>query len=296
MKESIKESKRIILMIAKLVIPFSMLSEVLQYLGVVDYVGFIFEPATQLLKLPADVAVAFAASFFLNIYAGIAVASGLDLSPYEWTIVGTFIAICHSIPLESAVMKKVGFPIHIHWISRLCLGILGAWVASFLTPQELVGSVGSSQVKAEYASFGALVLGAFSNALLLTLKISILVATLVVAFDLIKKRAFFKALLDKHTYLSSMTVGCLLGVTYGAGILLKDIKSVEEEQRLYLLTFLLLAHGLIEETLIFAIFGADIVAILLIRLGIAISVVVILIFITKKLITHKLVRLKSTNE
>lgn len=300
MKESFQQAKHIAWMIAKLVIPFSILSEVLHYWGVIGYLGFLFEPATQLLNLPADVAIAFAAGFFLNIYAGIAVAAGLNLTPYEWTVVGTFIAICHSIPLESAVMKKVGFSIHIHWISRLLLGVLGAWVASVSTSPtlspELVGHWAESAAAPEYAGVADLLISAVFNAITLTLKIVLLVTALVLMFDLIKRQSFFKKLLEKHTYLSSIVVGCLLGVTYGAGILLRDIESVAKEHKLYLLTFLLLAHGLIEETLIFALFGADVSAILFIRLGIACGAVLGLILITRTLNNNRTIRLQESND
>ncbi|NRB68334.1 MAG: hypothetical protein HRU48_13355 [Vibrio sp.] len=274
MNEIFKQSLQVSLVIAKLVIPFSILSEILQFYGVTEYTSFIFEPITQLLNLRQEVAIAFAASFFLNIYAGIAVAAGLSLTPYEWTIVGTFIAICHSIPLESAVLKKVGFPINVHWISRLLLGIVGAWFASIITPETLSSGVFHQEIKSvQYNGFIDLLKNAGINAAILCIKICVLVSALICMFELIKKSKTYNAYLKKHTYMSSLFVGGLLGVTYGAGILLKDINSVKNEHKVYLLTFLMLAHGLIEETLIFLMFGSDVTVILAIRMFIALTAV-----------------------
>ncbi|MDA0117515.1 hypothetical protein [Vibrio sp. T11.5] len=274
MNEIFKQSLQVSLVIAKLVIPFSILSEILQFYGVTEYTSFIFEPITQLLNLRQEVAIAFAASFFLNIYAGIAVAAGLSLTPYEWTIVGTFIAICHSIPLESAVLKKVGFPINVHWISRLLLGIVGAWFASIITPETLSSGVFHQEIKSvQYNGFIDLLKNAGINAAILCIKICVLVSALICMFELIKKSKTYNAYLKKHTYMSSLFVGGLLGVTYGAGILLKDINSVKNEHKVYLLTFLMLAHGLIEETLIFLMFGSDVTVILAIRMFIALAAV-----------------------
>lgn len=284
MQESVSKSLKISILIIKLVIPFFILSEVLQYLGYIEYVAFLFEPITNLLSLPPAVAIAFAAAFFLNIYAGIAVAAGLSLSPYEWTIVGTFIAICHSIPLEAAVMKKVGFPIHVHWITRLALALLGAWVAAAITPQELTALAGEAFVSPVYKDFMEMLIAAIISSVILALKVIVLVTAIIIGFDLMRKIPAVNKLMDKHTYLSSLTVGGLLGITYGAGILLKDMESVEESHKLYLLVFLLLAHGLIEETLIFAFFGADVAAIFIIRLTIAIVAVLFLVIFTKHII------------
>lgn len=286
-QSSLHKSFNVSILIIKLVIPFFIISEVLHYLGYIEYIAFLFEPITNLLSLPPAVAIAFAAAFFLNIYAGIAVAAGLSLSPYEWTIVGTFIAICHSIPLEAAVMKKVGFSIHLHWISRLALALFGAWIAAVTIPQELAADAAEAFVSPVYSNFMEMLIAAIQSSIVLTVKVIVLVTALVIGFDIMRKIPAINTLMDKHTYLSSLTVGGLLGITYGAGILLKDIESVDKNHKMYLLVFLLLAHGLIEETLIFAFFGADIAAIFLIRVGIALIAVFSLYLFTKSLLKRQ---------
>ena len=281
MQSSVQKSFSTSLLIVKLVVPFYIVSEVLHYLGYIEYVAFLFEPITNLLSLPPSVAIALAAAFFLNIYAGIAVAAGLSLTPYEWTIVGTFIAVCHSIPLEAAVMKKVGFSIHLHWTMRLALAFIGAWVASIIIPQELVANTNEAFVVAVYSNFSEMLAAAIISSIILALKVIALVVAIILGFDLLRKIPAVNRLMDKQTYLSSLTVGGLVGITYGAGILLNDIESVDKTHKRYLLLFLLLAHGLIEETLIFAFFGADIAAIFSIRIAIALSAVFCLYFCTK---------------
>lgn len=281
MQSSVYKSLSVSIVIVKLIIPFFIVSEVLQYFGYIEYIAFLFEPITNLLSLPPAVAIALAAAFFLNIYAGIAVGAGLSLNPYEWTIVGTFVAICHSIPLEAAVMRKVGFSIHLHWTMRLALGFLGAWIAATYIPPELIAKTSEAYVPTVYSSFNEMLLAAIISSIVLALKVIALVTSLIIGFDLIRKIRAVDRLMDKHTYLSSLTVGGLLGITYGAGILLKDIESVDKNHKRYLLLFLLLAHGLIEETLIFGFFGADIAAIFFIRTGIALMAVLSLYFFTK---------------
>ncbi len=286
MQSSIYKSFNVSILIVKLVIPFFIFSEILQYFGYIEYVAFLFEPITSLLSLPPEVAIALATGFFLNIYAGIAVAAGLSLSPYEWTIVGTFIAICHSIPLEAAVMKKVGFSIHLHWTIRLTLAFLGAWVAAVFIPKELIGVTSETLVAPVYDDFGEMLTTAIVASIVLALKVIALVTALIVSCDFVRKIPAVDSLMDKHTYLSSLTIGGLLGITYGAGILLKDMESVDHNHKTYLLMFLLLAHGLIEETLIFALFGADVAVIFIIRVGIAVMAVLTLYIITKTILAR----------
>jgi len=270
MKEILNKALQSSWMIVKLVVPFAVGIDILNYLGVIDNVSFLFEPITEILGLPAGVALALAAGFFFNLYAGIAVAASLGLNGFEWTIVGTFLAICHSIPLEVAVLKKVGFPVIPHSVIRLIAGLLGGILAANIISPDLIQITNEVLLNQKNETFWTMIINSIKNSVYLTAKIILLVTVLIFLFELLRNWRPVEKYLDKHTYLSSLLVGGLLGVTYGAGILLKDIKSVEAKHKMYLLTFLMLAHGLIEETLLFGLFHADLLAIFGIRLGIAI--------------------------
>jgi len=124
-------------------------------------------------------------------------------------------------------------------------------------------------------------IAAIVSAIMLAIKIVGLITALILGFDLIRKFPAIDRLMDQHTYLSCLIAGALLGITYGAGILLKDMEFVGENYKIYLILFLSLAHGLVEETLIFALFGADIATILIIRVGIALIAVFWLYFFKK---------------
>jgi len=242
MLSSTYKAFNISILIVRLVVPFFIISSIFQYFGYIENIAFLFEPITSFLSLPSSVALAFAAAFFFNMYAGIAIATGLSLSSYEWTIVGTFIAICHSIPVEAAVLKKIGFSIHLHWIMRLVLGMLGAWIAALFIPQESISSSGTVFESPVYNNFTEMLVAATVSSIMLALKIVGLVTALILGFDLIRKFPAIDKLMDKHTYLSCLMAGGLLGITYGAGILIKDMEFVGEKHRIYLILFLLLAE------------------------------------------------------
>lgn len=284
MNDTLKKAIKSSWIIIKLVIPFSIASDILQYYGIIESISFIFEPFTNSLNLPSGAALSFASVIFFNLYAGIAVASTLGLSAYEWTIVGTFMAICHSLPLETAVLKKVGMSITIHWLSRLILGYLGALIAMYITPNSLViiqENINlSNSINIPFVDY---LQNSIYNSCILALKVIFLVVSLVILFELIKKMSFFNNLLNKHAYLSSLTIGGLLGVTYGAGILLQEIQQVKQKAKVLLLVFLMLAHGIVEETLIFGFVGADILIIFSIRILIAlVAVFFVSVWISRK--------------
>ena len=282
MKETIEKAIKSSWIIIKLVIPFSIASDILQYYDLIELVSFIFEPFTNSLNLPVGVALSFASVIFFNLYAGIAVASTLGLSAYEWTIVGTFMAICHSLPLEVTVLKKVGMNIYIHWISRFIFGYIGALIAMHITSIDLNNIQTEIIIQEQIVEFLPYIYNSIYNAFTLAIKVIVLVVGLIMIFEYLKRLLWFKRLLEKHTYLSSLSVGGLLGVTYGAGLLLQEIKQVKPQEKTLLLVFLMLAHGLVEETLIFAFFGADILNIFMIRVGIALFAVIVVFLIMKE--------------
>jgi len=74
MLASVYKAFNISILIVRLVVPFFILGSVFQYFGYIENIAFLFEPITSFLSLPSSVAIAFAAAFFFNMYAGIAVA------------------------------------------------------------------------------------------------------------------------------------------------------------------------------------------------------------------------------
>ena len=62
--------------------------------------------------------------------------------------------------------------------------------------------------------------------------------------------------------------GLILGITYGAGILIHEVKSdsLNKMDIFYIATFLMICHSIIEDVLLFVIFGANGWVVIMIRL------------------------------
>lgn len=69
-------------------------------------------------------------------------------------------------------------------------------------------------------------------------------------------------------------IGLTLGMSFGAGLLISEVKSgaISKKDVLLSIVFLSLAHSLIEDTLLILLLGADVVAILWLRIVFAVLV------------------------
>jgi len=260
-KNSINSAIQSAILVLKLIIPLFILAEILLYLDVLKYITFIFEPITDLLDLPKETSIGIAAAMFFNIYAGLAFLAPLHLSPYEWTILGTFLGIAHSLVVENLIMKKVGIPYWYSWGLRIGFAFLAVLPLQYLPDsffQSIVTSAESIEQKV-YESFTDMLLYALKDSFVLSLKVIAIVTVIIFVMDYIKSRDFMQRYQQKTSSLFSIVAGLLLGITYGAGILIAEAKkdTLSKADILYIGTFLMLCHSIIEDILLFVIFGAN---------------------------------------
>ena len=157
--DSLKSSVTSGLLILKFVVPLYVLADVLMYFDLLKHLGFLFAPFTSLLDLPPEAAVALASGVFINIYAGIAFAAPLGLSPYQWTVLAVFLGVCHSMVVESAIMAKIGLSYTYSVVLRVvgaCLTVIPVLLmpASWFNSAQRVNEVATKH----YAGFGDLLL------------------------------------------------------------------------------------------------------------------------------------------
>jgi len=278
---SINSALKTSLLILKLVIPFYLLADVLIYLGLLQKISFIFEPITSIIGLNPNVSLSIAAGILFNIYAAIAFAAPLNLSAYEWTILGLFLGIAHALPVENAIMKKLGISYIYSTVLRISSGILAVLIFRLL-PFTMDNKTIHKEISiTQYNSFFEMLLNSFINATILSLKIIALISVIIFVMDFIKKKIFKNKKLNASF---SIITGLILGITYGAGILLAEKKSLSKKEIFFIGTFLMVCHSIIEDTALFVIFGANLWILISIRLILAI----IISFLALKLLGKKL--------
>jgi len=265
----LNQSLKTAFLIIKLVIPFYLAADVLIYLGILQKISFIFTPFTAVLGLSPEVSLSIAAGILFNLYAAIAFAAPLGLTPYEWTILGLFLGIAHALPVENTIMKKLSIP---HWYStvlRLFVGILAVLFVRML-PIHIEGkSIQKEITLPHYDSFIQMILNSLQNATILSLKIIVLITLIIFLMAFIKEKLFKNKNLNASF---SILTGIILGITYGAGILIEEKNKLTKKELLFVGTFLMIAHSLIEDPLLFVIFGANFWILVIIRLFFAIVI------------------------
>ena len=269
MKKTLNSALKTAVLIIKLVIPFYLLADILIYFGILQKISFIFEPITNLMGLSPEVSLSVAAGILFNLYGAIAFAAPLGLTPYEWTILGLFLGIAHALPVENTIMKKLGLP---HWYStilRLTAGIIAVLIMRIL-PIHIEGKTLQKEISLpNYHSFLEMLGNSLYNATVLAVKIIILITIIIFVMDFIKNRLF------KNKNLSasfSVVTGIILGITYGAGILIAEKDKLSKKELLFVGTFLMIAHSLIEDPLLFVIFGANFWVLIGIRIFLAVLI------------------------
>lgn len=258
--DSLRSAVTSALLILKLVVPLYLLAEVLLYFDLLRHVGFLFAPLTTLLDLPPEAAVALAGGVLLNIYAAIAFAAPLGLSPYQWTVMAVFLGVCHSMVVECAIMAKLGISSLYSVILRgvgACLTVIPV----LLLPSSFFGATvrKNEVVIHQYSTFWQMLFHSLGKAMLLSLEIILLVSLIIVLMDLLKSTRMLQAHMAKVNTSFSIIAGQLLGITYGAGILIREATqgNLNREDIFFVGTFLMICHSVIEDVLLFVLFGAN---------------------------------------
>jgi len=262
-QNSLKTALRSSWIILKLIVPIYILADVLFYYDVLGYITFLFKPLVSLLGLPEAAALSIVSGLFLNLYAAIAFAALIGLSSHEWTILAVFLGIAHALLVETEIMKKLGIS---RWYSiglRLSVGFCVAYLASMLPSSWFESGLLSQNTLPEkeiFTSIASLLQNALVEAIVLSLEVILLVSVLVFVLDFLKSRAWFTKHSERLNSGFSITVGVVLGITYGAGILIAEYEKglLQKKEIFFIGTYLMICHAIIEDTLLFVIFGANI--------------------------------------
>jgi hypothetical protein len=119
---------------------------------------------------------------------------------------------------------------------------------------------------------------ALRDALSLTLKLLLIILPLAIGYEFVKHKA--KALEKRklavlgisQTGFLPLFTGIIIGLTYGAGIIIHSIRTsdIGKKEAFLILLFLSVCHAIIEDTLIFVVIGAKGLVIVAFRFVLAI--------------------------
>ncbi len=292
LKELFKEVTAVYLTLLKVMVPTIILVKILDLLGGTIWLATLLSPFMQFVGLPEQMGIIWATAILTNVYTSmivfVDVTANMQLSVAQVSVMGILILLSHSIPMEGAVAKMVGVSWRLTISLKLGGGLLLAALVSYIyrafdyqqQPAVLLWqNVQLDQSLEQWAIDQLLLLGSIFFiifALMTLLRILRLIGVeklMQLALSPLLK------LLNISKDASNITIiGITLGLSFGAGLLISEIKSGKISKRDVLLSISLLslAHSLIEDTLLILLLGADVTAILWLRIVFAVLVVALM--------------------
>ncbi|WCE29613.1 hypothetical protein [Vibrio sp. SCSIO 43137] len=289
LKKFISEVLRVYWTLLKVMVPAIVIVKVLDQFGATDLLAHLLFPVMNLVGLPEELGIVWAVAILTNVYAAMIVfynlALTMEISIADVSVLGTLILLAHSLPIEGAIAKALG----IRWRDTLLIRVGGALVLgvilnTFYTelnylqqPVQLVWQPSGTATNS---------IAAWSlEQIQLLISIFFILLALMSLLRLLRYLGI-EAILHKllMPLLRSLTlgkeaanitiIGMTLGISFGAGLLIDEVKKghISKRDTVLVMGFLGLCHSIIEDTILILLLGADISAILWARLAFAIMV------------------------
>lgn len=269
----------------KIMIPISFAVCLAQYYGVIAWCAQWLNPLFCHIGLPGASSIAFLTGATSTTYAALAVMMTMELTLRQATIIAIMVLICHALPLECTVNKKVGSkPFRMAFL-RIAGALLAAVYLNIFLP-EMSEPFSALSISAENAT----ILEVLRNWLLSTLKLCAMIFAIIYALMFVQKFMERYGLMQKlvrplspimvffglpkdAAYL--WLVGNVLGISYGSAVMLdlEEEGKISRDQANEVNYHLIMNHSMLEDTLVFAATGVSALWILTTRLLFALLLV-----------------------
>jgi len=280
-KKSIREAMpgaiKTCVLIVSITVAISLLMVFFKYFDIMPWIAYKLSPVFSKIGLPGEAALAYVSGYFVNPYAAVSVAASLDLDYRAWTILGVMVMCSHNMVTETTIQKKTGTSAWRIIIERTISAFLLAYILNLLLPESKL-NISTTITNINSLSIIELLKSWGLDTLKLTIKmISIIIGLsilqkLLAEFGIIKILSkIFSPLLSifglykKTSFLWIVTN--TLGIAYGAGIVIEEVKNGKMDQREvnFLNVHIAISHSNIEDLLLFTTMGGIWYIMLLIR-------------------------------
>ncbi|WP_417417450.1 nucleoside recognition domain-containing protein [Hoeflea sp.] len=280
------DSLNIYWVLVRIMVPITILTEVLSRMGAIEAIAPAFAPVMDLVGLPSELGLAWLTAMVVGIWGAVPLLFTLvpvsSLSVADVTVFSSLILFAHGLPVEQKIIQMAGPGMTVTTVLRIAGGLLyafvlhhilaftgwlsapvnPAWIPMTATPDWAVFFQGL----AETMIWMLVVLVVLSWSLLI-LKTSGLLDWMMKLLSPVLRLAGIRGEAGHLT-----AVGLFLGISYGAGLLIREAQSDALSPRQIFLScvFMGFAHSVIEDTLIVMALGADISGVLAGRLAFAV--------------------------
>lgn len=282
---AIRPSVKTSVWLLRLMLPISLTVQLLQYFGVIAWLALWLNPVFSYLGLPGASAIAFLTAAGVTTYAGLAVMLSMTLTMRQATIIAVMALICHALPMECAVVKKVGSKPFRMAVLRIGAAFLAAVYLNIVLPDMPEAFGGMKSIAMPDSVMGVLEAWLYSSLKLSAMIIGLIFGLMViqrVMDDLgimyrlvrpLRPLMKFFGLPENAAYL--WLVGNVLGISYGSAAMLalEESGQITKEEADEVNYHLIMNHSMLEDTMVFATQGISALWILSTRILFALAVV-----------------------
>ena len=304
-KDGIVKGLRTALMLLAIMIPIYLGVTVLRHTAFFAWLSERIEPAMRIFGLPGEAVIPLVVGAFSDEYASVAAMSGFSFNMAQVTIISMIVMAFHGLPIETVITRKIGMPAFRIALFRVGLAVftgvfvalLTAWFLGGNMPGDIPSDLAANTDRTVPAMSPVMSAGVFDasrdaiihemvfgvlNTVYLILRVLI---PLMIGIELMMMYKVIEAMAEKMGFfcrllgigkdaLLPLLVGLFLGVTYGAGAIaeMNRVQPLAKRDMALLGVFLFACHGIIENSYLFALAGANVVIISVVRLAIGIGV------------------------
>jgi hypothetical protein len=283
---------RVYLTLLKVMVPALIIVKVLDLIGGTQWLGTQLAPLMSLVGLPEEMGLVWATAMLTNIYTGMAVffdfADDSSLTVAQVSVLGVMMLLAHALPIEGAVAKLSG----ISWRVTLPLRIGGGFILGMITNQVYLLGNWQQQpavIVWQPSPASSSIFDWGTAQLTMLVSIFFIIAALMILLRLLKwcgiekliqtlLSPFLKTLTIGKETTNVCVIGLVLGLSFGAGLLIDEARTGKISKRDIFLAvcFLGLTHSIIEDTLLILLLGAELMSILWGRLLFGFMIIAIL--------------------
>ncbi len=288
-----RDGHHVALGLFRFLIPIVIVVKILTEVGAIRYLALPLRPVMELVGLPAELGLAWAAAMLVNIYSGIIVFLGLlpdlpVLTTGQATVFALMMLVAHSLVLETRISGQCDLSMPVQLILRLGMAVLaGLIMRGLCAATDTLSSPAVILLEPGPVPAG-LVGWAWGEALNLV-KIYLLVWGVMLlqrgidffrVSDLLGRalRPILRLLGISPRAAAVIIVGFGMGLIYGSGVIIKSARegTLSHHDVFCAMSLMGIAHSLIEDTLLMALLGASLWGVLLVRLLLALAAGVVI--------------------
>ncbi|MEO9576766.1 MAG: nucleoside recognition domain-containing protein [Tateyamaria sp.] len=259
--------------LVRIIVPVAIITEGLVRLGAIAAIAPAFSPIMAWFGLPPELGLAWLTGIVVGIWAGVAMVvtllPGIDLTVADITVFSALLLFVHALPVEQKIIQRAGPS----FLVTTALRVLGGLIYASLLHAvfSYTGSLNHAPTVTFVAGVDMPTWGVFLAKLAEAMAwMFALLLSLTIVVEVMKTTGLMDGLAKILSPILGAAgiakdarhftiVGLLLGISYGAGLLLSEAKSgtIPIRQVFLACVFMGFAHGMIEDTILVLALGAD---------------------------------------